>query len=960
MEQLSVCLFKTISVSLNGEPLNSFRYDKVRGLLAYLAVESNQPHRRASLVGILWPDLPESAALTNLRQALANLRVVLNDHGAVPPTLTITRNTIGWNLNAGCNVDVIAFNRLLDTVSKHNHRSLAVCKGCIQNLEEAIHLYRGDFLADFFIPDSSAFEEWAAVRREIYQQRVIKALSQLTDLFEQREEYERAMTYAYRQLEIDPWREEVHRRLMHLLSAVGQRSAAIAQYENCRETLASEFGLEPEEETQRLYEKISSSSSEVRSDEGSDKKQISNTLPHQTTPFIGREKELNEVHALMNLPECRLVTITGPGGMGKTRLAVEIAAEAQGSFKDGILFIPLAETSLPGLLFTAIAHQLGFQPGSEDYQEEFLAFLSEKQLLLIFDNFEQCLEETREVSEILARCPEVLILTTSRERLRLQGEWVYELKGLVLPEENLSNEFDDVESVKLFVNGARRSAGGFPIREEDKSAIVKICRLLDGMPLALELAAAWVRNLGIQEIADEIEKDISFLSGTLRDLPQRQQSLQSVFDHSWRKLDSEEQGVFRKMGVFRGSFSRSSAENVAQASLLAIGSLLDKSLIVRTTTGRYELHEISRQYALQQLKASREEEHTCRKHLEHYLELAETGALELEGNEAALWFQRLDLEMGNLRAALRRSLGNGELEFSLRLVAALYRFWYWRSMFSEGTYWFDAVLEAVDKQPKLLPGDLVAKALHYAGVLHNERGHLDQASRCYLRSLELRKKVGDLPGQAACLNSLGAIAFDRKDYKAAENLFSESLVLRRKVGENESLFIPLTNLGILAKVQGDLKKARSLFEESIELLRNKNNPGHLSQSLGDLASVVLAQGDHQLAKSLFYESLELCQEIGNLDGICYGLEGMASVLSSQGSTDRDYIDASRLFGAAEALRESIGSPLSPPELEDNLPYITRLKEILGKEAYINAWLEGHNFTQAQSIKVVLDELLPSS
>jgi predicted ATPase/DNA-binding SARP family transcriptional activator len=959
MEHVSISMFGGFSVAADGQPLNSFRYQKVRALLAYLAAQPEQEHPRSLLVGLLWPELPNQTALANLRQALNHLRRALHDRQAGTPFLLVQRDHIRWNSLAPASIDAVRFTALLEVARQHPHRSPLRCQECQQRLQEALALYQGPFLADFFLPDSASFEEWVILTREAYQRQALQAMAALARIFEELGQYDQALHYAYRQLEIDPWREEIHRQVMHLLALSGQRGAALAQYESCRRVLAQEFGLEPEPETQRLYEQIRTlaSGAGTAATQGAPNQVSPKALPAPVTPFVGRQKELARIASLCAGPDCRLITIIGAGGMGKTRLALQAAAQQQAAFAAGACFVPLAGISSANILASTIAQQLQIPLAAEvDVKQQLLEYLSEKDLLLVLDNFEHLLNGAGLVAEILEHCPGVVVLVTSRERLRLYGEWVFELEGLALPPEHSLEEAQESEAVRLFLQGARRANASASLDQAGSQHIARICRLLDGVPLAIELASAWTRSLSPAQIAREIEKNLAFLDGSVRALPEGGQSLQAIFDHSWRLMSALEQEVFKKAAVFRGGFSRAAFEAVAGGDLLLIGALLDKSLLARRPNERYELHEITRQYALQRLDAAGELPAACSRHLGYFLQLGETAQPELEGQQAAAWFDVLEDETDNLRAALAWSIESGDIHSGMRLAVSLYRFWYWRSRFPEGSYWYDALLEATRPLAPAVPPELLAKALHACGVLYNEMGALEQAQQRFQESLALRRQTGDKPGQAACLNSLGAIAFDRQDYPAAEALFEESLALRRQIGQRASLHIPLNNLGLLAQARRDYARARGLLEECLELLRETDHSASIAHSLADLGWVVLSQGDLDYAAALFKEALDLFQEVGDLDGLCYVLEGMAGV-SAQAAPGHSKRKAARCFGAAHALRESISSPLSLPEQAEYEPHLEHIRSVLGEETFEQAWCEGRQTISGQPIESAVAALL---
>jgi DNA-binding SARP family transcriptional activator len=543
MTALSLSFLGSVQATLNGEALAGFRYDKVLALLAFLAVEEDRPHRRESLVGLLWPDLPEEAAKANLRQALATLRSVIGDRSADPPFLLISRDSVQWHSAAGAWVDVTAFTHLIQASSRHLHRHAGHCRACAQRYAQAAELYGGGFLAHFFLPDSAPFEEWAALKREVLQRQALEALSYLVSYYERRGEYATAEAYVRRQLALEPWHESAHRHLMRLLMLNNQRSQALAHYEQCCRILAEELGVDPAAETTALYEQIRDESQEIIADVTrlALPAERAHNLPPPPTPFVGREQELAGIAALLDDPACRLLTLVGAGGIGKTRLALQAATEQLDAFADGVYFVPLAAVPSADLAIAAIGEAIGSPfTGQGSLKAQLLHSLRGKEMLLVLDNFEHLLESAGLLAEILAAATGVSLLVTSRERLGLHGEWLFEVQGLPYPAEGLpaidgwtEADYEHYSAMYLFLKSASRLQPDLKLDEREFRWVARICQLVEGMPLAIELAAAWIRVLSCAEIAGQIEQGIHFLATSLRDLPPRHRSLHAVFDHSW-------------------------------------------------------------------------------------------------------------------------------------------------------------------------------------------------------------------------------------------------------------------------------------------------------------------------------------------------------------------------------------------------------------------------------------------
>jgi len=927
MAELRLEVLGGLRIKLDGVSIADQLPQKGRALLSYLAVERGE-HPRGALAALLWGEFSEADAATNLRQALTYLRRTVNHY------LIVTRHTIAFDANRPYWLDSEAFEQQLA-------EPMADCDA--DRLRAAVELYRGDFLAGFTLRDAPAFDEWATLQRERLRIKALHALHTLVQHDLARGDYAAGIAHTVRLLALDPWREEAHRQLMWLYIRTGQRSAALAQYQACRRVLQQELGVEPMAETTALYERIKAAQA-VRS----------HPVPLFATPFVGRAAEKAELARCLATPASRLATIVGPGGIGKTRLALEMAAEWSERFLHGVRLVTLASISSADLLVAAISTALGCSlRGAHDQQALICEYLADKDMLLVLDNFEQLVDGGADVlAELLRHAPEVKFVVTSRERLQLHDERLIELGGLEVPPAT-DADAETWSAVELFVQSARKLRPDFALGTADKPAVARICRLVEGMPLGIELAAAWTRLLSCEQIAAEIERSVEFLSTSLRDVPARHQSIRTVIDHSWRLLTAEESAVMRRLAVFRGGFTREAAAQVAGASLALLRTLVDQSLIRTHNSAqgapRYHLHELVRQYALEQLDASGEGDAVRDQHLRFFLRLAEAAEPHLSDDEQQGWLEQLDNERDNMRAALAWPLHDGRsderAELGARLAGALWRFWWVRTDLIEGRRWLEAVVDN-DR----IPGAIRAKALHGAGVLAHEQGEYAQARAWYERSLALRRALGDQRGIAASLNSLGVVALDEGDYDRARSLYEESLALKRQLGDRRGIAYSLGNLGLVASAQGDYSFAQTLYEEALALCRALGDRLGMSVSLGNLGAVALEQGDSERAAVRFKEALPLFQAMGDQDGIAECCEGLAGVAIASGQPQR----AARLCGAGHALREAVGAPLMPVERRRYEAILAAARAQLGETAFSAAYAEGQAMAVAQAIAEAMD------
>jgi predicted ATPase/DNA-binding SARP family transcriptional activator len=913
MTHLSVDVLGSLQVSIADSPIKTLESVKVCALLAYLAVEADRPHRRETLVGLLWPEFPEQIARHNLRQALFNLRLAIGDHTANHPHLLVTRDAIQFNRESDYSLDLAQFNAYFLGCEKNMSRCIEDCSIRAGRLEKMVKLYRGEFLHQLFLDDSTEFEQWLLMQRESTHQRVLEAHSYLANYYELHADFQAAQRHASRQLELDPWREEAHRQMMQVLALDGQRSAALVQYDTCRRVLAEELDVEPSVETRELYEQIRLGTLKLKSDQPFD---IPSTpilnLPVQLTPFIGREPELAHLGQLIADPECRCITLVGPGGMGKTRLAVQAAETHLNEFALGGAFVPLASVGSIDGVISAIANAIDLTfYGPQDPKANLLSFLHEKQMLLVLDNVEQLLIEdphqeniAQLLIEILKHALGVKLLVTSREALNLQEEWLFAVQGLAFPETPQTEGFDEFDAVALFVQRARRAFPHFTLNDENRAEVAHICRLVEGMPLAIELAATWMRILSPAEIAKEIENNLDFLSTTVRDVPERHRSMRAVFDRSWQMLSVDEQQVLCKLSIFRGGFQRQAAEQVAGASLSILSTLVNRTFLRRAAAGRYDMHELVRQYCVAQLDTDPQLKAAAQsQHYAFFLTLAETAGQELKGSNQLEWLGRLVQEHDNLQAALEWALENQATpqsgdELALRLVGSLR--WYWRmgGHIHEGC---DCLTEALGRYPEKRTNSR-AGALLGMSILMNSMGDLSASlalaeesaaiflelgdMQCMAESLMISglslfwqgeatlgqartrealaifRNVGDRWGEAQALFRLGWNLSDYGGDPAGRVMLEESAAILEKIDEKYLYTSVMISLGIIELSLGDYTTAQSHFEGGLATAREIRHPLGIADALTNLGCLFRIKGEYATAQSLFEESLLVYQEHG--------------------------------------------------------------------------------------------------
>ncbi|MGB6775702.1 MAG: tetratricopeptide repeat protein [Terriglobales bacterium] len=727
-------------------------------------------------------------------------------------------------------------------------------------------------------------------------------------------------------------------------------------------------------------------------------------LPVQRTGFVGREKEVAAAKELLLREDVRLVTVTGPGGIGKTRLAVQVASCVVESFPGGTHFVPLSSLSDPGLLASAIVQTLGIR---EVGGQSPLEILKEKlqgswlaPMLLLLDNFEHLIQAAPAVAELLATGPNLKIMVTSRAGLHVYGEHEFPVPPLALPDTRSMPSVDVLlhcPAVALFVQRALAAKPDFELNRENAPVVAEICARLDGLPLAIELAAARVKVLSPSSMLTRLESRLQLLTGGARDLPQRQQTLRAAIDWSYDLLDAAEQKLFRRLSAFVGGCTLEGVEAVCDTKgdlnvdlLDGMASMVDKSLAqqVEQTKGesRFAMLETIREYALEKLEASGEAALTKRAHAAYCLVLAEEEATEQSGAEAGEWLEHFGFEHDNFRAGLEWLTETGNADWGLRLGAALFRFWEMREYFSEGR----GLLGKLLKLPgAAAPTKARARALFAAGVLAVEQGDYASADALITESLDIARKLGDKQGAVVSLNALAVNARDSGDVAIARSLFEESLVLWKELGDRKAVARALSNLANVVKLQGDYARARSLYAECLSIFQeledrtgvawSMNYQGDVARdqgdsaaarklyehglaifrelddrwgiagTLADLGSLAREQGNYSTAHSLYRESIKIFQELDHKRGIARLLECFACSAAAQLEAERSL----RLAGAAAALRQNIGAPLTPAEQAKMEATLEPPRQALTNTVGVTAWLEGWALPVEKAIEEVL-------
>lgn len=854
---------------VDGQPVLVERR-KAMALLAYLALEPGD-HPRDLLATLLAPDDPTSSARAGLRRALVAL-------GPARSVVQTTGDRIGLRRDTGFRLDIDLFR---DGVSLDEHaRDYA-------SLAAAVALYRDDFMAGFVLPGSATFEEWQFFQAERLRWELAAALERLSGPDAASADLQGAIDAARRRISLDPLHEPAHRRLMELYADAGQPTAALRQFRLLSETLERELGATPDAPTVALYEQLRLgdraapggsrwSSAPPRLTGAALPEAVAIDTP--ALPFLGREEELARIALALSDPARRILTLIGPGGMGKTRLAVQAARNNQSRFPDGVYQVSLVGVSNVERLLTTISAALGVS-GPGEPLERLGSALRERRALLVLDNADQVLDGAISLRALVQRTQQLKLLVTSRERLQLQEEWVIDLDGLAVPPSENVADAADYSAVQLFVQRARQVRADFAPTAADLAAIVAICSMVEGMPLAIELAAAWVRVLTPAEIMHELEQSMALLTTTLKDVPERHRSVEGVFAQAWERLGADERQTMARLSVFEDGFTRVAATEVAGATTLTLAGLSDKALIRRDSTGRYAAHELLRQFAARRLATNpADEQATLLRFSTHYLRLLEARNADLQGARQRQALAELEIEYDNLWEAWEWAVNHAQIEILGCALDGMYRLHELRGWYSDGIQALELLTARFEAGENSEAGALlVARTRARIGALACWVGQFTTAEQLLSEALAvLRARHADLD-TAFALTGLGIVATERDDDARAHKLLDESLAAYKALGQSSGIAWTLDALGDLAGATGDYQRAKQLLNESSTIFSALGDQVSSAWSLSSLGRVLGLVGEHAAARQLLAESLLLFEELDDPHGAAVASANLAEI-----------------------------------------------------------------------------------
>ena len=833
--------------------------DKPASLLYYLSQRADWVSR-SELAFLYRPDAPEKLALSNVRNFV---------HRAKQHTWAEQLEVSKFRVRYQPKTDVHAFNQAIEQ----------------QNWSEALMLYEGDFLAGMHLQDVPSYETWLELERQDLSQKWRLAALQQVEPLVQAQDGLAAEALLERVLKHDPFDEEAMQAYLKVLFAEGKRLKATQVFEHFEQDLKQELDVEPLETTKALFKNLNNAklgalqSADPQSPQGRQK----HNLPAQTTRFIGRKRELKRLSELLAKDDCRLVSLVGLGGVGKTRLALELATSQLERFKDAVYFVPLAGVTSTDLIASNIATAIGLNlTAKHDPKEQLSNFLSTRELLLLIDNFEHLLEGAVLLEELLEAAPKLKLIVTTRVALELRSEWLSDLSGLAYPPSDSKEVLDSFDAVRLFNNRAERFSASFTAEGKTLEAVAELSRKVEGLPLALELAATWTRSLSVAQLNERLDTSFEILSSQQRDLPERHRSLRNVFHYSWQRLSEREQAALAKLSIFQGGFSLDAAQNVAEANLAILLSLINHSLIKRSESDRYDMHPLVKEFAFTEGIAGitnlnqRDLEFELREsHANYYLNLVDTLNAKRNTDEQAKAIQIFVQAFNNISAAWLfaaqhnlKSLIDPNYDYLYNLLSVSNNFY-------QGTSLFEKAINDLQNGALASDGELIAKLSSRQAFFFLKTGDFTRSRKALEISLELTKTLTE---KIRTLHNLANLAYTQGDHEDATENLEAAYVIHKKHNPSPELFIStLFNLSVMAWTKGDYQKAKDYNEETLPIIKKLNDKRGYARYYDELGKFANLEKDYKKAKYYREKGLGLREELGDKEQVAATLGNLAEV-----------------------------------------------------------------------------------
>jgi predicted ATPase/DNA-binding SARP family transcriptional activator/Tfp pilus assembly protein PilF len=945
---LSVKCFGGLVLNLDGRPLTGFETDKSKALLIYLAIESERELTRRQLASLLWPDDSEDCALHNLRQTLSSLRKTFIKASASVEVILADRNNIRINPDVQIWVDCLAFKTEMQRALSYyqNHARNGFIHVLI--LERCMDLFTGKFLSDFVINKSCLFEEWMTLTSEEYNLLAIQGFSLLAIYHERRAEYQQAIEYLARVSALCPWDETIRDRIIRLLGVDHQWAAAKKHYKLLQHYMKIELGgVSPTIDSQNLYKQVclaAQGKAIIRPEHEPSPFHI----PAQRTDFVGRALDLDEIMGWLIDPHWRLVTVTGMGGIGKTRLALALAEKCIGIFRDGVFFVPLLPAAGAAQIVALIAESLAMKFSDQSSnQKQLLDQLRDKEMLIVLDNFEHLLadQQSAEVLDTLLNGTKaVKLLVTSREVLNLLQERVYLLDGLQYPAlaANALVDMPRYDAVELFVRCASQKMPQFSLNEKNYQSVVRICHVLEGLPLGVELAAATLCEQGCTEIAEVYEQDLGALTTRMLNFQPRHRSLQAAFEISWNLLDRPLKQVLAGLSIFRDGFSAAAAAQVAEAMPQDLANLIAKSLLRLEDSSRYSMHEVIRQLVRAETDIGNAFWQVEERHAAFYADFLADKKDGLSANGQSEALRATQIEYGNLYLAWHWMVDHSCLDLIEKSMYSLYQYFMIRSLFDDGIAWFKHAADrlAQHSEENLLLGKLLWRlgAMAYTtrdnsisfSSLHQSETILERATankelaycRIYLgwayhrekdfsrakvyadRSLQYFLEIQDAKGLSETYILIGSIENRQGSYQKSRPYFEKAYDACKTARNAQNLMIAINRLADVLCYEGEYDQARELFNEALQLSRQLNDSYHQAILLNNLGTIDHLLCNYEQAGVNYKESLAITRKLGDLDGVALALNNLGELATWQQDFEQALAYSKEALAIARQVKET--------------------------------------------------------
>ncbi len=925
---------------------------KAEAIIMYVLFSEKAACEREELATLLWAEMPESNALTNLRVTLAAIKRHCSD------LLVITRRRVSLNPEIEISSDWDILGGHISEILADGHETNELSLDQAQLLSEKLPLYRGDFLQGFFIKNTIVFEDWVSYKRETIRRSVIDACQMLIHTYRKNNQVSEGITVAQTLLYIDPFNDAAHNWLIELYALNGEREKSLAFFEDYKNMLSEGIGVEPSDETLELVEDIRHGDIAV---ESATRKAIEksslpipNNIPMELSKFFGRESELAQLRDYLHNPHMRLVTMVGQGGTGKTRLAIEAAKQNMRLFTDGVWFVRLDSVVSADLVLPEIYKVLGITyPQRDQAQAQLIEYMNGHHTLMVLDNFEHLLDASPIIAGVIEGTTNSKMIVTSREMTGLPQETNMFIDGLAGRGQKKGTDLAETESIsyagQMFIERAKRLQPGFEPDDEDISIVEDICDLVAGLPLGIELAASGLKKNTLTDLRDHIADDFTFLESDQPHLPARQRSLMSVFNTFWEQLAEDEQMMIGRLSAFCGVVTQDAAKQVAGVSIFFLSSLVSRGFLQRVGSYGYRAHSMHRQFVRKRLKQDPKRFRAIsKKHRDYYFNLLERTVRPLRDSPQKVMLDELEEELCNIRSALQFTITSGKKQKALTFCELLMPFWKIRGFYQEGYHWLDQVFGMEGDANPVTESSALCAAAKLVSVL----GDQETAEAYSRKSLRIAKDMGDQHGIARALNSLGSALAEKGNPQEAEEIYTESLAIYRNLRVQQAIAGTQVNLAMMEIESGKLDDAGALLDQALQSFRLVGDTVGVTHVLLGCARIDLLRQDGASAMDNLREALQKAWNLSAREELNQIFVLLAQALAQTGRFE----ESARMLAMVKTAVRRYKLPLSAGETEVVKTITKKTKKALGEKRFETAWRSGELDGEAKIVQKVLAAL----